>query len=91
MQRIRCPWCGVRDEAEFAYQGDATKRRPPEDAGSDAFFDYVYGRANPKGWHVEWWHHVRGCRQWLKVVRHTVTHEIRTVGLPGDALTVPEE
>ncbi|NBB70277.1 MAG: sarcosine oxidase subunit delta, partial [Alphaproteobacteria bacterium] len=54
MHRLRCPWCGVRDEAEFAYQGDATKVRPTDDADVDAFFDYVYGRANPKGWHVEW-------------------------------------
>ena len=41
MHQINCPWCGVRDEAEFQYQGDATKNRPEEDASEEAFFDYV--------------------------------------------------
>ncbi len=94
MLRIDCPWCGVRDEAEFKYGGDATVKRPkiegmPADGGAAAYYDYVYERANPKGWHVEWWHHVSGCRQWLKVVRHTVTHDIRQVGKAGDDVAVP--
>jgi sarcosine oxidase subunit delta len=79
MLRIPCPHCGLRDEAEFSYRGDATVARPAPDAGIDAFHDYVYLRANPKGWHVEWWQHAQGCRQWLKVTRHTVTHEIAEV------------
>ncbi len=90
MHQINCPWCGVRDETEFQYQGDATKVRPAPDADADAFFDYIYTRDNPKGWHTEWWHHVGGCRQWVKVVRHTVTHEIHVTGLPGDVLSVPD-
>jgi len=89
MHRIDCPWCGKRDEAEFQYQGDATKVRPAEDANQDAFFDYVYKRGNPKGWHTEWWHHIGGCRQWVKVVRHTVTHEVAATGGPQDKLKVP--
>lgn len=91
MHRIRCPWCGVRDEAEFAYQGDATKPRPPDDADLAVVFDYVYGRANPKGWHVEWWHHTAGCRRVVKVVRHTVTHRVHWTGWPHDAPELPEE
>ena len=89
MHRIDCPWCGVRDEAEFKYGGDATVKRPPAGGNAEAFFAYAYDRDNPKGWHVEWWHHVAGCRQWLKVVRHTVTHEIRQVGKAGDDLKKP--
>lgn len=89
MHQITCPWCGVRDEAEFKYRGDATVSRPAPDAGPDAFYDFVYTRANPKGWHLEWWHHVGGCRQWVKVVRHTVTHEIAATGKPADTLGVP--
>ena len=27
MHRIDCPWCGVRDEAEFKYGGDAWGKR----------------------------------------------------------------
>ena len=90
MHRIACPWCGVRDEAEFQYQGDATVSRPDDDAPIDAFYDFVYTRANPKGWHVEWWHHTGGCRQYLKVLRHTVSHEIRAVVTAGDTLEVPK-
>ena len=87
MLRIHCPWCGLRDESEFRYRGDATRRRPAADAGIDAFLAYVYQRDNPRGWHSEWWLHVAGCRRLLKVVRHTLTHEIRSVeadsGQPG--------
>ena len=90
MHRIECPWCGVRDEAEFQYQGDATVVRPAADASAEAFHRYVYIRDNPRGWHTEWWHHVGGCRQWLKVVRHTVTHEIAACGGPQDELSESE-
>ena len=79
MIRIDCPWCGTRDEIEFSYRGDATVQRPPADASEQEFFDYVYARKNPRGWHVEWWHHAGGCRQFLKVLRHTMTHEVRAV------------
>ena len=48
MHRIDCPWCGKRDEAEFQYQGDATKVRPKENASEAKFFDYVYLRDNPR-------------------------------------------
>jgi len=79
MLRIPCPWCGVRDESEFRYRGDATRQRPVGDAGIDAFNAYVYERDNPRDWHSEWWLHVAGCRRLLTVVRHTLTHEIRSV------------
>jgi heterotetrameric sarcosine oxidase delta subunit len=84
MLRIACPWCGVRDETEFRYRGDASQSRPDGEAGLAAFTAYVYQRGNPCGWHSEWWLHAGGCRQLLKVVRHTLTHEIRWVGSAGD-------
>ncbi len=90
MHRIDCPWCGERDEAEFQYQGDAKVKRPAASANEEAFFRYVYVRDNPKGWHLEWWHHVSGCRQWVKVVRNTVTHEIATTGTPQAKLKLPK-
>ena len=52
---------------------------------------YVYERDNPHGWHLEWWHHVHGCRRVLKIVRHTVTHRIAAVGQPQDDLPVPPD
>ena len=91
MHLIACPWCGPRDEAEYAYRGDATVARPSPDAGIDAFYDYVYTRTNPRGWHVEWWHHAGGCRQFVKVVRHTATHAIAATGKATDRLAVPAE
>jgi methylglutamate dehydrogenase subunit B len=75
--RIPCPWCGLRDESEFRYRGDASRSRPAAAAGLEAFSAYLYERANPSDWHTEWWLHVAGCRRLLKVVRHTLTHEIR--------------
>jgi len=88
VHRINCPWCGLRDEAEFQYQGDATVVRPEMDAPDEAFFRYVYIRDNPKGWHTEWWHHIGGCRQWVKVVRNTLTHEIAACYEPKGDLPV---
>jgi heterotetrameric sarcosine oxidase delta subunit len=89
MLRIPCPYCGVRDETEFRYRGDASGTRPAGDAGLAAFTAYVYERANPRGWHLEWWLHVAGCRRLLKVVRHTVSHEIYWVGAPQDPPALP--
>jgi len=90
MLRIPCPHCGARDEVEFTYRGDATVTRPEADAGIDAFHDYLYLRRNPRGWQVEWWQHNGGCRAFLKVLRHTVTHEVRGVVTATEALEVPE-
>ncbi|WP_454857021.1 sarcosine oxidase subunit delta [Rhizobium binxianense] len=80
MLRIECPCCGLRDHTEFRYGGDATVERPAHDnPDPEAWYRYVYIRANPKGSHLEYWQHVFGCRQWLTVERDTVSHEIRSV------------
>ena len=84
MLRIPCPWCGVRDEVEFRYRGDAARSRPEAEATPAEFIRFVYGRENPLGWHLEWWLHVGGCRRLLKVERHTLSHEIRWVGSPDE-------
>ncbi len=89
MLRIDCPHCGIRDEVEFRYRGDAGVRRPAADADVSAFAAYVYERANPRGWHLEWWYHAAGCRQYLQVWRHTVTHDIHAVGTATASLSAP--
>jgi heterotetrameric sarcosine oxidase delta subunit len=91
MLRIPCPWCGERDEAEFRYRGDASRPRLGTEAEIAEFVDFVYRRDNPRGWHLEWWLHVGGCRRLLKVVRHTVTHEIREVGSAEEPVRLPEQ
>jgi sarcosine oxidase subunit delta len=89
MLRIDCPHCGTRDEVEFRYRGDAGVRRPAADADVGAFAAYVYERANPRGWHLEWWYHAAGCRQYLQVWRPTVTHDIHAVGTATGSLPAP--
>lgn len=91
MLRIPCPHCGERDEVEFRYRGDATLTRPEADAPMEAWSAYVYQRENPRGWHVEWWLHVGGCRQAIKILRHTLTHEIRAMATAGETLERPRD
>ncbi len=85
MLRIPCPWCGVRDETEFAYGGEAHIDRPTDDASDAAWASYLYVRRNVKGIAYERWQHVRGCRQWFNVARDNVTHEIRASYRNDDA------
>tara|TARA_Y100001970_G_scaffold267935_1_gene358583 strand:- start:46591 stop:46869 length:279 start_codon:yes stop_codon:yes gene_type:complete len=79
MLLIPCPWCGLRAESEFSSGGEANISRPyvNNDLSDNDWADYLFYRKNPKGWHQEQWHHVKGCRRWFNVERHTVTHEIR--------------
>ena len=86
MLLIPCPWCGPRSQVEFTYGGDATVKRPPPDAPVETWFQFVYLRDNPRGPHQELWLHGAGCRQWLKVLRDTQTHEILASAPPDEAL-----
>ena len=78
MLNIKCPYCGDRSQKEFAYGGDGTVIRPElnQEISDEKWNEFVYLRKSPRGKHVELWHHVAGCRQWFKVQRDTVTHEI---------------
>jgi heterotetrameric sarcosine oxidase delta subunit len=92
MIRITCPNCGPRDHDEFSYAGDATKIRPGDPAAATAedWHRYVYLRDNPRGPHLEYWHHVHGCRAYVKVLRDTASHAVLATGRPGDALEAPQ-
>lgn len=78
---IDCPFCGKRNESEFAYGGPAMPQRCADAALlSDAqWVDYLTVPPNPIGPVEERWWHVRGCGSWLTLRRHTVTHEIDEV------------
>ncbi len=94
MMSIECPWCGERDETEFRYGGEAHIARPedPDALSDEAWADYLFMRANPKGVHAERWMHAQGCRRWFNVLRHTVSHEVVAVypmGAPRPDLTEP--
>ena len=78
MLNIKCPYCGDRSQKEFAYGGDGTVVRPElnQQISDEKWDEFVYLRKSPRGKHIELWHHIAGCRQWIKVQRDTVTHEI---------------
>lgn len=82
MLRMTCPVCGLRDETEFTYGGDATVRRPDmTEEDLKPWLNYVFMRDNPRGPHKEYWHHVTGCRQWVVVERDTLNHNISSTYL----------
>ncbi len=78
---IECPWCGPRDETEFAYGGEAHIDQPkaPDKLSDDEWADYLFKRKNPMGRHLERWVHTCGCRRWFNVERDTFTHAITAV------------
>ncbi len=81
--RLTCPYCADRDVGEFTQMGEDPGKRPGpgHDEAERLFVDYVYLRDNPAGANKELWYHAGGCRQWLRVVRNTKTHEIIGVEL----------
>ncbi|MEL6807035.1 MAG: sarcosine oxidase subunit delta [Pseudomonadota bacterium] len=86
--RLRCPICGARDVREFYYQGAAVMlERPAPDAGEAAWDDYLHLRDNQPGDLEELWSHDAGCGAWLKVVRNTATHEVKSVVLADEVTT----
>lgn len=76
--RIPCPFCGERDLAEFATIGSTPPPRPDADAPFEAWHEYLHLRDNPAGVHEELWQHVAGCRQWLRVMRDTRSHQVQS-------------
>lgn len=77
--------CGLRDETEFVYRGDATVQRPEMgETDVEAWYAYVFERDNPRGRHREYWHHVHGCRQVVVVERDTLSHAISACRLASE-------
>ena len=93
MLLIDCPWCGKRDETEFQYGGEAHIARPenPDALTDREWADYLFMRANPKGWLRERWMHAHGCRRWFNAIRSTVNHEIVAVYRMGERPPNPAE
>lgn len=83
---IRCPYCGLREQAEFAYGGEAHIARPVEsESMTDAeLADYVFMRTNTKGVFAERWMHTHGCRKWFNALRNTATDEFLAVYRTGE-------
>lgn len=83
---IDCPWCGKRDQSEFAAHGEAHIERPqnPETLSDEEWANYLFFRKNPKGLHFERWNHTHGCRRWFNIARNTATNEFYGSYKPGE-------
>ncbi len=86
MLQIKCPWCGLRDEIEFTYGGEAHIVRPadPDALTDEEWADYLFMRKNTKGAFREQWNHSAGCRRWFYAERDTVTYQFKSVYKIGD-------
>ena len=85
MMQLKCPCCGMRDEPEFIYGGNAHIARPALDINDQAWGEYLFFKENPKGVHLERWCHAYGCGEWFNVARDTVTHELLAVYRMGES------
>ena len=87
MIRIKCPFCGERDQSEFSSGGEAHIIRPkkPTELSDDEWGEYLFMRKNIKGIQFERWNHLNGCRRWFNVVRNTATDEILKVYNIGES------
>ncbi|MBU3738645.1 MAG: sarcosine oxidase subunit delta [Rhodoferax sp.] len=77
MHQFACPYCGLRDETEFRFGAEAGNRRPePASAVSaQAWADYLYTRAAPRGPAQEVWVHLT-CGEFFVMDRDTQTHAV---------------
>jgi sarcosine oxidase subunit delta len=86
MLQIECPWCGLRDETEYHYGGQAHVAYPEDPAAlsDEEWAQYLFFRDNPKGPFAERWVHSGGCRKWFNAVRDTRTYEVLAVYTNND-------
>ena len=76
MQLFPCPFCGLRDESEFHFAGEAGNLRPDgRDVPADRWAGYLHMRDNPKGKTREVWMHMT-CGEFFVMERDTVTHAV---------------
>ena len=78
MLKIPCPFCGPRNETEFAHGGPQKQRRPDDSSSMDdhEWIEYLTVPPNPFGPVRERWWHVRGCGQWFTLTRDTRSHDL---------------
>jgi sarcosine oxidase subunit delta len=76
MLQIPCPWCGLRDEIEFAPRGEVVTRPDPQLATDREWVAYLFERGNARGWLREYWMHTHGCGQLFVIRRHNVTNDV---------------
>ena len=88
---IACPWCGERDQSEFACGGEADIGRPtdPDAASDETWGTHLFVRNNTKGPITERWVHAFGCRRWFKAIRDTRTNTFIATSAPAPGPAPP--
>ena len=80
MLLIACPHCGPRAQIEFVYERTLDSIVPVAAEPAEAM-RRLYTRENPRGVSEELWRHTHGCRAWLLIVRHRISHDITSVSV----------
>lgn len=77
MQRFPCPFCGLRDEREFRFAGEAGKTRPDttQNVSDEQWRDYLFAYKNSMGTAREIWVHLP-CQEYFIMERDTETMEV---------------
>lgn len=77
MQRFPCPFCGLRDEREFSFAGEAGKLRPDTtgEVSDQTWRDYLFATQNPQGTTREVWVHLP-CQEYFVMSRDTSTMDV---------------
>lgn len=82
MMQVDCPHCGPRAQDEFVYERTVDSVVALDASPEDAMRT-LFTRANPRGVDEEIWRHTFGCRAWIVLTRHRVTHVIEAVRAVG--------
>ena len=82
MLLITCPHCGPRAQTEFSYERTVDSVVQPGADPAEAMAR-LFARANPRGLDDEIWRHTFGCRAWLVMTRHRMTHAITSIRAAG--------
>jgi heterotetrameric sarcosine oxidase delta subunit len=82
MMLLTCPHCGPRAQSEFVFERTVDSVVYLDAAPNDAMAT-LFTRTNPRGEDDEIWRHTYGCRAWMVVTRHRVTHAISAVRAVG--------
>jgi len=82
MMQFACPHCGLRAQSEFMFERTVDSVVALDAAPAEAMAT-LFSRTNPRGPDEEIWRHTFGCRAWMVVTRHRVTHEVSAVRAVG--------
>ena len=82
MMQLACPHCGPRAQSEFVFERTVDSVVTLDAAPGEAMAT-LFTRTNPRGPDDEIWRHTYGCRAWMVVTRHRVTHTVSAVRAVG--------